>query len=86
MALSRPCPLPLIRGRNGSVSTLLNYNLKHPHVDHRMLASSFFLCATANLNDVATERAPQALLFGIVELIIGEIPGVLHLRLGHVLS
>lgn len=38
------------------------------------------------LNDVATKGPPQALLFRIVELIIGEVPGILHFRLWHVLS
>lgn len=37
------------------------------------------------LNYVSTKGSPKALLLGIVKLIIGEVPGVLHLRLGHVL-
>lgn len=45
-----------------------------------------FLWVTAHLNDVSTEGAPQALLFRIVELIIGEVPGVFHFRLRHVLK
>lgn len=63
-----------------------NSNAKHLHVDHVLLALSLLLWAGAYLNNVATEGPPQALLFRIVELIIGEVPGVLHFRLGHVLS
>lgn len=37
------------------------------------------------LNDVATKRSPQTLLFWIVELIIGKVPRILHLRLRHIL-
>lgn len=37
------------------------------------------------LNDVATKRSPQALLFWIVELIIGKVPRILHFRLRHIL-
>lgn len=45
----------------------------------------YILWTAAYLNDVATECPSQALLFRIVELIIGEVPGVFHFRLGHVL-
>lgn len=38
------------------------------------------------LNDVATEGPPETLLFRIVELIIGEVPGILDFRLRHILS
>lgn len=67
------------------VQQYLQYKL-HFKADYVLSALSLFLWATAYLNDVATERPPQALLFRIVELIIGEVPRVLHFRLGHVLS
>ncbi len=51
-----------------------------------VLHLSLVLFASAYLNDVTTKGSPQALLFRIVELIIGEVPGVLDFRLGHVLS
>lgn len=41
---------------------------------------------TVYLNNVATKSPPETLLFGIVELIIGEVPWVLYFRLGHILS
>lgn len=44
-----------------------------------------FLTAQAHLNDVTTKGSSQALLFGIVELIVGQVPGIFNLRLGHVL-
>lgn len=40
---------------------------------------------TVHLNDIATKGPPEALLLRIVELIVGEIPGVFHFRLGHIL-
>lgn len=46
-----------------------------------LLALSFKHLFMLYLNDVATKRSPQALLFRIVELIIGEVPGILHFRL-----
>lgn len=69
-----------------SVTIFIVKNSKHHHVDRALSALSLFLWAAAYLNDVATERAPQTLLFGIVELIVGQVPGVLHFRLGHILS
>lgn len=37
------------------------------------------------LNDVASKGSSKSLLFGVVKLIIGEVPGILHLWLRHVL-
>lgn len=47
---------------------------------------SAWKAVTVYLNNVATKSPPETLLFGIVELIIGEVPWVLYFRLGHILS
>lgn len=40
---------------------------------------------TVHLNDIATKGPPETLLLRIVEFIVGEVPGVFHFRLGHIL-
>lgn len=38
------------------------------------------------LDDVASKGPSKSLLFRVVKLIIGEVPGILHLWLRHVLT
>lgn len=38
------------------------------------------------LDDVSSKGAPKPLLFGVVELIVGQIPWIFDLWLGHILK
>lgn len=38
------------------------------------------------LDDVSSKGAPKPLLFGVVELIVGQIPSIFNLWLGHILD
>lgn len=47
--------------------------------------SLYMQCCCGYLDDVASKGSSKSLLLRVVKLIIGEVPGILHLGLGHVL-
>ena len=63
----------------------LHLNSTHSHLDQILLVLSLHHIFSVYLNDVTTKCPPQALLLRVIELIIGEVPGILHFRLRHVL-